>query len=420
MSKSKELQGYSTFETFARAHIRQNPQFTVPELKWTKIDLQNCSKEELLAEIERLKDLQNLYMNAEQAVKIFINSVYGATGSPWFLFFNTDVAEAVTLQGQDLIKYSEKVINRYFLEFWHKDFDLHKKMGLTRVEKVDLPVVLYVDTDSNFVSFEEVLMKCDWQGSPKDFILTVYKEFLKSYLSKCFDIYAQKTNTKNIQDFELEKISDSGIWLAKKKYVYNPVWKDPGIDVDHLSDITAKGVEIVQSSSSQYVRATLKNLLKYILDKKRDFSISEFTGMLKKHKEEYKLKNIEEICMASSIGDYEKFVLQDKQKLVLEKGCPIHVRAAAIYNFTVNNSKYRNKYQLIRSGEKVKYYHAKSARDEDNVFAFISGAFPVEIAPPLDHDAQFNKSIVQPINRFVEAMGFSSISPKLAVSTQLF
>lgn len=392
----------------------------MPELKWTKIDLQTCTKEELQAEIERLKDLQNLYMNAEQAVKIFINSVYGATGSPWFLFFNTDVAEAVTLQGQDLIKYSEKIINRYFLEFWHSDTDLHKKLGLTKVQKVDLPVVLYVDTDSNFVSFEEVLLKCDWKGSPKDFILTVYKEFLKPYLAKCFDIYAQKTNTTNIQDFELETISDSGIWLAKKKYVYNPVWKDPGIDVEHLSNITAKGVEIVQSSSSQYVRATLKGLLKYILDKKRDFSISEFTGMLKKYKEEYKLKNIEEICMASSIGDYEKFVLQDKQKLVLEKGCPIHVRAAAIHNFTVNNSKYRNKYQLIRSGEKVKYYHAKSARDEDNVFAFISGSFPVEIAPPLDHDAQFNKSIIQPINRFVEAMGFSSISPKLAVSTQLF
>jgi DNA polymerase elongation subunit (family B) len=393
------------------------------QLQWSKIDLQSATKQEIEQEVERLKDLQNLYMNAEQAVKIFINSVYGASGSPWFLFFSTDVAEAVTLQGQDLIKYSEKVINRYFLEFWHKDTVLHEKMGLTRVEKVDLPVVLYVDTDSNFVCFEEILLKCDWKGTPKDFILTVYRKFLKDYLAKCFDIYAQKTGTENIQDFELETISDAGIWLAKKKYVYNPVWKDgagDGIDVEPLSSITAKGVEIVQSSSSQYVRTTLKSLLKYILDKKRDFNIGEFTAMLKAHKAEYKLKDIEEICMASSIGDYEKFVLQDKHKLVLEKGCPIHVRAAAIHNHTINNSKYKNRYQLIRSGEKVKYYHAKSNRDEDNVFAFISGAFPVEVAPPLDHDVQFNKSIILPINRFVESMGFSSISSKLAVSTQLF
>ena len=59
-------------------------------------------------------------------------------------------------------------------------------------------------------------------------------------------------------------------------------------------------------------------------------------------------------------------------------------------------------------------------RDEENVFAFQPGMFPVEIAPPVDHDIQFNKSIVQPINRFIEAMGFSPISSKLVTSTQLF
>lgn len=118
------------------------------QLKWVKIDPEIATKEEIKEEIERLKLVENLYMNAEQAIKIFINSVYGACGSPWFAFFNTDIAEAVTLQGQDLIKYSEKVINRYFLEFWHKDKKVHAAMGLTKVEKVERNVVLYCDTDS--------------------------------------------------------------------------------------------------------------------------------------------------------------------------------------------------------------------------------------------------------------------------------
>ena len=100
------------------------------ELTWTSIDPETATKEEIQAEIIRMESLRDLYMNAEQAIKIFINSVYGACGSPWFAFFNPDVAEAVTLQGQDLIKYSEQVINRYFLEFWHKDTKLHKKLGL--------------------------------------------------------------------------------------------------------------------------------------------------------------------------------------------------------------------------------------------------------------------------------------------------
>jgi DNA polymerase elongation subunit (family B) len=390
------------------------------ELKWTTIDLQQCTKEELASEIERLKSLRDLYMNAEQAIKIFINSVYGACGSPWFAFFNTDVAEAVTLQGQDLIKYSEKVLNRYFLEFWHKDNKVHEKMNLSRVEKIDRPVVIYCDTDSNFVSFKEVLDKCDWQGTPKSFILEIYKVFLESYLNKCYDIYSKNCGTENYQSFELEKISDSGVWLAKKKYVYNTIWKDPGIDVEPLTDITAKGVEIVQSSSSKFVRDTLKNLLKYIFTKKKDFNVAEFANILKKYKDEYKLKNLEDIAASSAIGDYEKHVLMDRDRLVLEKACPIHVRAAAIYNHKLYNSKYKKKYQPIRSGEKVRYYHVKTNNPEENVFAFISGSFPVEFAPPIDYDVQFSKNIIQPINRFVEAMGYSPISSQLVVSTQLF
>jgi len=410
------------------------------ETKWTNIDVQASSKEELKAEIERLKSLRDLYMNAEQAVKIFINSVYGACGSPYFAFFNVDIAEAVTLQGQDLIKYSEKVLNRYFLEFWHKDTILHQKMNLTKVEKVDVPVVIYCDTDSNFVSFKHLIDKTDWKGtsyyvknyktgkddliergpSHKEFILAMYDLFLDAYLNKCYDIYSKNCGTKNFQKFELEKISDAGIWLAKKKYVYNTIWKDPGIDVEPLTDITAKGVEIVQSSSSKFVRDTLKNLLKYIFTKKKNFNVVEFATLLKKYKDEYKLKNLEDIAASSSIGDYEKHVLADKEKIVLEKGCPIHVRAAAIHNHKLFNSKYKKKYQPIRSGEKVKYYFVKNSEADENVFAFISGSFPVEFAPPIDYDVQFAKNIVQPINRFIEAMGYSPVSPQLVVSTQLF
>jgi DNA polymerase elongation subunit (family B) len=387
--------------------------------KWTSLDLENCTAEELENEISRLSILKDQYSNLEQAIKIFINSVYGACGSPWFVFYNLDVAEAVTLQGQDLIKYSEKILNRYFLEFWHKDSKLHEKLGISNVEQLEKPVVVYIDTDSNYVTFEEILQKSSWAGSSKELVLGIYENFLKEYLGNCYSVYAKKYGTTNYQEFELEAISDSGIFLSKKKYVYNPIWKDPGIDIAPFSKITAKGVEIVQSSSSQYIRETLISLLKYILEKKKSFSVGEFAVLLKKHKEEFKLKNIDDIAMSSAIGDYEKYVLSDQKKLVLEKGCPMHVRAAAIYNYSLNSSKYKKKYQLIRTGEKVRYYHSEGS-DEENVFAYIPGAYPYELAPAMDFDTQFNKSIIQPINRFIIAMGLSPVSPKLAVSTQLF
>ena len=410
------------------------------DLKWCKLDLSTASKDELAKEIERLTGLRDFYENEQMAVKIFINSIYGACGSPFFAFYNTDVAESVTLQGQDLIKYSEKITNRYFLEYWHNDKKLHEKLGLSDVKKLDKDVSVYCDTDSLFISFRELIDKSDWTGttylkynpklqkdelitrnsSPKDFILAFYDLFLKEYYNKCYSIYAKNCGTANYQEFELEKISDAGIWLAKKKYVYNTIWKDPGVDVEPFTDITAKGVEIVQSSSSKFVRETLKGLIKYLFQKKKDFNPVEFSGLLKKYKAEYKLKNLEDIAASSSIGDYEKHVLQDREKLVLEKGCPIHVRAAALYNFKLNNSKYKKRYSLIRSGEKVKYYHVKTNNPDENVFGFIAGAFPIEIAPPIDYDMQFSKNIVQPINRFIESMGYSPVSPNLVSSTQLF
>jgi hypothetical protein len=87
----------------------------------------------------------------------------------------------------------------------------------------------------------------------------------------------------------------------------------------------------------------------------------------------------------------------------------------------LNNSKHKNKYPLIRSGEKVNYYFVKikSAAD-NNVFAYAQGTYPYEFAPPIDYDEQFTKTILDPINRFIEVMGYNPISPNLFMINSLF
>jgi hypothetical protein len=103
---------------------------------------------EIEERIEKLTSLKNELKNEEQAVKLTMNSIYGAIGNNWFVCFNPDVAEAVTLQGQDLIKYSEKALHKYFHEYWHVDKELHEKLELTTVKRVSKPLVIYGDTDS--------------------------------------------------------------------------------------------------------------------------------------------------------------------------------------------------------------------------------------------------------------------------------
>jgi hypothetical protein len=65
------------------------------------------------------------------ALKKFINSVYGATASKYFIAHNVDVAESITLQGQDLNHYSENAVNEYFSGVFQNDTELHKKLGIS-------------------------------------------------------------------------------------------------------------------------------------------------------------------------------------------------------------------------------------------------------------------------------------------------
>lgn len=379
---------------------------------YTTIDPSTATVEEIKAEIERMKQLSNEWKNEEQAIKLTINSIYGALGNKWLVCFNPEVAETITLQGQNLIKYAEERLNQYFNEFWHKDTELHAKLGIDyEVRQVKRPVNIYSDTDSCYVSFEEVVESCNWTGDPKQLILGINEHRLASYLNKCFDKYAEKWNTKNHMDFELENISESGIWLAKKKYLINEVWES-GITMESLSHIIFKGVELAQSSTPAFAREKLKELVKYVFTKKKSLNKNEMVTILRKIKEEFKMADPEKISMGRSINDYGKYILNDTTAFETGKQTPIHVRASGYYNFTLNQqSKYKSKYQLIRAGDKVKFYYAKTKHKnaEENVFAYIPGMYPYEFAPAIDYDEQFSKTILDPINRIMVAMGHTEI-----------
>lgn len=269
------------------------------EYKWSKVSAE-ADYTERLAECDKLTMLSRDYKSEEQAIKLVINSIYGALGNKWLTFFNPDVAETITLQGQDLIKYADKMLNRYFKDFWHKDAEVHARLGITTVGQIKTnDIVVYCDTDSAYLEFDEVLNTCDWRdakddtGNPlyadeREFILAINKYRLKEYLNKCFDAYALKWGTVNQQDFELENINAGGIWLAKKKYLLNTTWQD-GISIDHLGQLTFKGVELAQSGTPVMARAHLKELVKHIFTVGKKLNRNEFVGMLRRIKDEYKL-----------------------------------------------------------------------------------------------------------------------------------
>ena len=123
-----------------------------------EIDYMSMSLEELNQKLTEYQKKSSDFYNTEQGIKLTLNSIYGATGNQYFALFNPDVAESVTLQGQDIWKFAEKIINRYFNDMWHLDTELHEKMGVRNVRKLNLDFIIYGDTDSVFSSSKLMIM----------------------------------------------------------------------------------------------------------------------------------------------------------------------------------------------------------------------------------------------------------------------
>jgi hypothetical protein len=384
-----------------------------------EMDFSTLSKED----IEEIKSESMNCYTLEQSIKLIINSIYGAFANEYFHFYNIAIAETVTLQGQDAIRFTEVMVEKYFKEYFHKDKALHKAFGVSEdydVKPIKKNVWKYTDTDSGYLIFEEVMESIGWDKPIKEFVHILNNTRLDAFIKKVLSDYANERNTENYLDFELETIAENAVWVAKKKYIQNIIWKD-GKDYDHLSYIKTTGLEIIQSSTPPFCRQKLIDIMMFIFSKKK-LSVKdngELVRLIKEVKREFKLANIEKISMSRSISNYRKFVLNDQDSLDLQSGCPIHVRAGSFHNYLLNqNPKLKGKYQLIQGGDKVKWYHCDDPFQ--TVFAYKVGSYPVEIAPKMNFEMQFQKTVLDPLNRIIVPAGLPALNPSLAYTISLF
>ena len=389
------------------------------------IDLDSLSLDELQDLADQLETESAKFTAYEQAVKLTLNSIYGAFGNKWFHFFNIDIAESITIQGKNAILYSEKILNRYFNEFYHKDKELHEKLNVKVNRKVEKPAVIYIDTDSCYVRFEEMYEATEFLGDKltiDHFIMHVYNNRLKDYIVKCMEKYAEATNTDNFLVFELETIAHSGIWMAKKKYIQDIAWTDKLKEderYDRSSYIKTIGFEVIQSSTPTFARKKLNEALQLIF-KSDSPSQESIVNFLRQAKKEFKLADIDDIAFNKRTNNIQKYILDDYETFQFASKTPPNVKAGGYYNYLLNNSKYKKKYKAIANGEKLKIYHVSEQNGLSDVFAYLPGEFPYEFAPKIDHDLQFEKAIIDPMNRVLASLNMKPLDRNLIFSSSLF
>lgn len=354
----------------------------------------------------------------QNAIKILINSIYGAFGNKWFYFYNPDIAQSITLQGQDLIKFSIKAVNHYFQERWHLDTELHKMLGLDQytIRKIDEEAAIYTDTDSIYVQFDSAISSIEGASFTREEALKICVAIdnnrLSTYFDNCFDRYGRLFNTKNRLKFKLENLSEYGIWLKKKNYAikvaYDP---NPAMELTPKEKryLIIKGLEPVKGSYPDWARKKLVELTEWVMEIGKSLDIErDIIPKFKEIRQEFDQLSVDEIAFNFKIRIYNKYV-ESVDELKLRKGISIYPRAAAYYNHLLAKTGLNRKYTPLREGDKIKFYYCAANDYEFDVFAYAPENYPTEIAPALDRDLQFFTLIVEPVNRLLEAMRMSSV-----------
>lgn len=240
------------------------------------------------------------------------------------------------------------------------------------------------------------------------------------YFKKCLEDYAETFGVENKEDFELEKISESMINIAKKKYIQHIVHED-GIDFDPMSYIFPKGVELVRSSTPLFARDKIVDIVKYLFLNPDTFNIKELLKLVKNLRKEFELADIDDIAQQSSCSNYDAKIIDDKNlPLQYVNGAHFAVKSSAYYNYLLyKNKPLQDKYEFIKSGTKIKYYACKDKSVNDS-FAYMRGSFPMEFAPEIDMDIQFSKAILSPINSIIEPLGLPEITSRLTIVMDIF
>ena len=257
-------------------------------------------------------------------------------------------------------------------------------------------------------------IKWNWTNE-LDFIHGIDQFRYANYFKQCLEDYAESFGVTNKEDFELEKISESIINIAKKKYIQHIVYED-GIPFDRLKYIFPKGVELVRSSTPAFARDKIIDIVKYLFSNPDTFNIKELLKLVKNLRKEFELADIDDIAMQSSCSNYETKILDDKNlPLKYVNGAHFAVKAAAYHNYLLHQDKLaQQKYEMLKSGTKIKYYVCKN-KNVNEMFAYMRGSFPHEFAPEVDYDEQFMRSILSPINSIIEPLGMPEITKRFSV-----
>jgi len=322
----------------------------------------------------------------QHAIKIMMNSLYGAMANRWFRYYDMRMAEAITKSGQLSIRWAENTVNDY----------MNKILNTNKVD-----YVVAVDTDSLYINFKPLVDKMEMDPRDKskivDFLSKVGQEKFEPLFQKTYDELHQYMNSyANRMVMKREAISDSGIWTAKKRYILN-VHNNEGVQYSKPK-LKIMGIEAVKSSTPNSCRVALKELFKVIITGTEE----ETRQAIQTFKKYFMNLSPQEVSFPRGVSNITKW--KDNTK-----GVPIHVRASINYNKILIDKDLSKRYNSIHDGDKIKFCYLKEPNPIKQDIIGFPEYLPEEFGlhEYIDYEKQFDKAFVSVVEPILEAIGWS-------------
>ncbi|MCH8476267.1 MAG: hypothetical protein LAT55_13685 [Opitutales bacterium] len=333
------------------------------------------------------KTQANSHAIYQQAVKLLLNSLYGAMGNVYFRYFDLRIAGSVTVTGQYVIKSAEDAVNTFLNSILENRKDR----------------IVAIDTDSIYVDCSDVMKKLNPSDDTAVDVLNDFsKNCLEPILEKRFTKLAKESNAfEPRMIMKREVIADVGLWKAAKNYILNVLdsegvrYKEPKLKI--------MGLAAIKSSTPKFVRAAYEKIFKLIMNKDED----KAQQFVQNFREEFFKSKYSDIAEPSSVNNLEKYSAPSDK--ICQSGTPKHVRGSLVYNYYLKKFKIQHKYPQIISGDKIKLLTLHKQNPFNTHVICYSDVLPPEfdIERYINKEEMFRKTFMNLVEDLLEIAGFT-------------